>query len=140
MKSKRVFAAIFAAATVILIACCCAFAVDPDASIKDITKPYACVYECKSATLDGEDLLTDYEYVRVTLAQNGELIVNCKKRDGGVREMRGNYTFDKKTRELKADMGILGAVYSHKTVIEGGKFVINMPIMAKQLTMIFESM
>ena len=139
MKANKFFKAAAVAIAAFALICCCAFAVDPDSSVKEITKPYACTYECTRATLNGEDLLGGYEYLRVTLEKSGALIVESKKQGGAAHKLQGNYTFDDKTRELTANIGILGAVRSHRTVLENGKFTIKMPVMSKQLIMIFEA-
>jgi hypothetical protein len=117
----------------------CAFEIDKDSSLKDFTHPYINTYVCTKATLGNEDLLEKYEYVTITILNTSELEVAFKKTDGKRHSYTCNYQYDKKTKELSAEVGILGFTFREKTVIENGKFTISFPILSKQLIMIFQT-
>lgn len=135
MKKKIVCALIISA---FLVLFACAFTIDPNSSIKNLTKPYANTYECTRATLGDTDLLEDYEYMRIIIHDNGKLNVEMQRKGGKKRIYQCQYTYDDNTCNLSAEIGILGFTYRQTTKIENGKFVISMPVLTKQLTMLFE--
>ncbi len=125
---------LFATACVFL----CAFTFDKDSSLKDLTHPYINTYECTAARLGNEDLLEQYEYFRITLLDEKELEVSFKRKRFGKKHIyRCNYTFNPKTRELSAELGILGYRFKQTTKISNGKFTISMPVFGKPLLMNF---
>ena len=134
---KRLFVAGLLATLVITLAC--AFTIDENSSVKDLTHPYINSYECTRATLGETDLLEEYEYFRIIIGEGEELTVLFKQKGGKEHRYASTYKFDKDTHELTAEIGILGFTYRQKTIIENGKFTISMPILTKQLTMIFEA-
>ena len=134
---KRLFVAGLLATLVITFAC--AFTIDENSSVKDLTHPYINTYECTRATLGETDLLEEYEYFRIIIGEGEELTVLFNQKGGKEHRYASTYKFDKDTHELTAEIGILGFTYRQKTIIENGKFTISMPILTKQLTMIFEA-
>lgn len=135
MKLKCLGLSLFAA---LLITFACAFTLDKNSSIKDLTHPYMNTYECTRATLGDTDLLEEYEYFRIIIGENDELIVLFKKKEGREYKFSTTYKFDQKTRELTAEIGVFGFTCKQKTIIENGSFTITMPILSRQLIMIFE--
>ena len=83
--------------------------------------------------------MEEYEYFRIIVGENNDLKVLFKRKDGKAYEFSSKYTFDDTTHELTAEIGVLGYPYRQKTVIEKGTFTISMPILNKQLIMIFET-
>ena len=135
MKKKLILTGAIA---VLIILFACAFKIDGDSSIKDITHPYINTYECTRATLGESDLLDDYEYLRIIIEEGGQMKIIFKQKDGKSYQYESTYSYDEKTRELTAEMTILGYRYKQKTTIENGKFTIAMPLFSKQLVMVFE--
>jgi hypothetical protein len=115
----------------------CAFTIDKNSSLKDITHPYINRYECTSATLGDVDLLENYEYFRIDLLNESELEVSFKKKDGNTHSYKSTYTYDNKSGELVAEIGILGCKFKQAVIIKNGKFTITMPILYKTLVMNF---
>lgn len=136
MKKRATFLCVLA---VFVILFACAFKLDENSSIKDLTHPYINTYECTRATLGETDLLEEYEYFRIIVGENNDLKVLFKRKDGKAYEFSSKYTFDDTTHELTAEIGVLGYTYKQKTIIEKGRFTISMPILNKQLIMIFET-
>lgn len=134
---KRFIAVIFIALASCL--CLCAFTVDMNSSVKTLTKPYITTYECTYAQLGKENLLEKYEYLKITILDDKELEVSFKTKKGKKHAYTSAYTYDDKSGELKAEIGILGFKFKQATKIENGKFNISMPIMGKQLSMKFEA-
>lgn len=118
----------------------CACNVQEMSSLKAITKPYITQYECIEAKLGNENFLEGFDYIRLTLLNKSDLELTFKRTNGKKRTATGTYTFDEKTHEFSADVGVLGIKYTQKTVIENGQFVINRTLGSKQLTMKFKAM
>lgn len=134
---KKIFAAtiVFAA----LCLCLCAFKVDMDSSVKSLTKPYINTYECTFARFGNENLLEKYEYVKITFLDDKQLEVSYKRPKGKKHSHVCDYTYDEKTRQFEAEVGILGFKFKQATTIENGKFTISMPILGKPLIMNFSA-
>ncbi|MGN0818433.1 MAG: hypothetical protein ACI4L9_05620, partial [Candidatus Coproplasma sp.] len=116
----------------------CAFTIDYKSSVKSLTHPYINTYECTQARLGDENLLEKYEYFKITFLDTKELQVSFKRIGGKRHDYTCAYSYDDKTKEFSAELGILGFTFRQKTVIENGKFTISMPIFTKQLFMLFE--
>ncbi len=136
MKKATVCAVILCVLTVIFS---CAFTLDPHSSLKTLTKPYAATYDCTMARLGDTDLLEDYDYLKIIITDSDKLIFEMQRKGRKKYVRECNYEYDDRTGCLSAEMGILGFTFRQKTKIENGKFVISMPILSKQLTMIFEA-
>lgn len=134
---KRFIILVFIAVAACL--CMCAFQVDMNSSVKSLTKPYITTYECTYARLGKQDLLEKYDYLKITLLDDKELEVSFKRNKGKKHIYTAPYTYDDETGELKAEIGILGFKFRQATKIENGKFNISMPILGKQLSMVFSS-
>ena len=119
--------------------CLCAFTFDANSSVRTLTKPYITTYECTSAVFGNENLLEKYEYLRITFLDDKQLEVSYKKKNGKKHAHVCDYTYDDKTGEIFAEMGILGFKFKQATVIENGKFTLSMPILGKPLIMNFAS-
>ena len=136
MKKRFILIFILAVAASL---CMCAFKVDMNSSVKSLTKPYITTYECTYARLGKQDLLEKYDYLKITFLNDKELEVSFKKNKGKKHAYTAPYTYDDKTGEIKAEIGILGFKFRQSTKIENGKFNISMPILGKQLSMVFSS-
>lgn len=126
--------ALFAALCLLL----CAFTIDAKSSVKSLTHPYINTYECTQARIGEFDLLDNYEYIKITFLDTEKLEVSFKEKGGKRHEYTCPYTHDDNTHEFEAELGILGFTFRQKTVIKDGKFTISMPILSKQLIMLFE--
>lgn len=63
--------------------------------LKDITKPHLGFYECQSATLSGEDLSDEFDYVRLELKADETFTLYYCKTGGKERTEQGRYSYDK---------------------------------------------
>ncbi|MGN0814070.1 MAG: hypothetical protein ACI4MH_02415 [Candidatus Coproplasma sp.] len=131
---------IFPTLTVFAVFCLllCAFKIDYQSSVKSLTHPYINTYVCTQARLGDEDLLEKYEYFKITFLDTKELEVSFKRIGGKEHSYTCPYSYNDKTREFSAEIGILGFNFRQSTTIENGKFSISMPIFTKQLFMLFE--
>ena len=134
---KRKYYAIF---LIFAIACImlCAFTFEKDSSLKDLTHPHINTYECTAARLGNENLLSQYEYFRITFLNETEMEISYKhKKFNKKHTHKCNYQFDEKTSEFTAEMGIFGYKIRQTSKIANGKFTISMPILGKPLLMNF---
>ncbi|MCM1439460.1 MAG: hypothetical protein NC131_09730 [Roseburia sp.] len=134
---KKILAALFLAVAACM--CLCAFTFDMNSSVKTLTKPYIATYDCTYAQLGNEDLLEKYEYLKITFLDDKKLEVSFKRKKGKKHTYTSEYKYDDETGELKAEIGILGFKFRQATKIENGKFNVSMPILGKQLSMVFAS-
>ena len=117
----------------------CAFTFDSQSSLKDLTHPYINNYECTAARLGNEDLLERYEYFKITFLDDKQLELSFKRKNGGKAHVyKCDYTYDDKTSEFSAELGILGYRFRQTSKISNGKFTISMPILGRLLLMNFE--
>lgn len=108
-------------------------------SLKSITRPYIAQYECKEATFGGEDILDKFDYIEINLADKEKLQLIFKLKNGERHVYDGKYTFDVKTRELSADIGVMGVKFKKTTTVKNGKFTVSKTIGKKQLIMQFKA-
>ena len=117
----------------------CACNIKADSSLKELTHPYITRYECTSATYGGDDIMGNFDYIRITLLDKEQLELACKPKSGKVRSVKSGYTFDEDTHELCAEIGALGVKVKERVIVENGKFTISFPLRGKELIMNFES-
>lgn len=117
----------------------CAFKIEPNSSIKSLTKPYITTYECVAARLGNENLMDKFDRITITFLDDKELEVRLKKKNGKTSNHRCNYVYNDKTHSFSAEMGILGFTVRQEAKIENGKFTICMPILGKTLLMNFQA-
>ncbi len=115
----------------------CAFVVDKNSSLKDLTRPYVNTYECVLARLGEEDLLDDYEFFTITISEDQTLEISFKRKDGKKHSYKCGYEYDAKTGALTAETGILGVRFRQTTTIENGRFTLVIPILCRTLVMVF---
>ena len=105
MKKKFiVLSAIICALLLILLPACDA---QNAGSLKSITRPYIAQYECTEATFGGDNILDKFDYIEVNLLDKEKIQLIFKIKNSEKRVTDGKYTFDPKTHELSADIGVL---------------------------------
>lgn len=108
-------------------------------SLKSLTKPYIAEYECYEGMFGGEDILKKFDYIIITLADKENLELIFKLKDGERYKYECEYELDTKTRELSADIWVLGYRFKESVNIEHGKFTVSKTIGSKQLVMKFKT-
>ena len=124
----------------LLAAFCVTFAAcgfDADSSLKDVTSPYITRYGCVEARYGGEDILQQFDYIRITLLdeENMELAYKFKGESKKSRVIK--YTFDKESRQLNAEGGFLGVKFKQPVVVDNGEFTVSLTVGVKQLILRF---
>ena len=69
-------------------------------SLKDITKPYLGVYECREAKLDEIDYLDKFDYIRLELQRKNRCLFTYKIKGEKSKQERGNYEYDKRNQTI----------------------------------------
>lgn len=108
-------------------------------SVKAITRPYIAQYECVEARFGEDNLIEYYDYIKVILLNKNKLEILYKLKDGDKKSIVGTYNVDTETREIDAEVGILGYKFKKKVKVENGEFIISHIIMKKELYMKFQT-
>lgn len=136
MKRKFILLSVFCALLLVLLPACDA---RKTGSLRDITRPYIAQYECTEATLGGDDMLEKFDYIEIYLANKNNLEIIYKPKNGERKIVKAPYKFDLSTRELSAEIGILGHKFRQAVKVENGKFTVSKTIGKKQLIMKFKA-
>lgn len=140
MKRKIFLTAVIAALSLSILSACNAMQPDsPDSSLKSISRPYIAQYECTQAKLGDTDLLKSFEYIKIIFLNTKEFELTYKPVDGEKKIFNGNYSLDPASRELEADIGVLGHRFKEKTKVENGKFSVRKTLGGKELYVLFEA-
>ena len=104
--------------------------------LKDITKPYLGVYECKEATLNGKDFLDKYEYIHLELKTDENFVVHLCEKGRKSKEVSGKYVYDRE----KGEFCISGAgnVFKRKFTLQEGVLQVYLQIGKRNLSLKFE--
>jgi hypothetical protein len=135
MKRKFVLLSIFIA--LLLLPACSA---EKLGSIKTLTHPYIAQYECYEARLGEQDILKNYDYIRIVIEDKENLVIQIKPKNDERKSIEGKYSFNEETKTLTADIGILGCDFSRSIQIANGKFEIEKTIGNKELVIKFKAM
>lgn len=107
-------------------------------SVKAISKPYIAQYECVEARFGEDDFMEYYDYIKVILLNSTEMELLYKLKDGEKKSVKGNYTLNTETREINAEIGILGYKFKEKVEVKKGGFIISHTIFKRELYMKFQ--
>ena len=136
MKRKLIFFAFICTLFLLLLSACDAREIG---SLKSITSPYIAHYECTEAYYGEENILDKFDLIEINLVNKKQMELIYKLKDEDKRVIETEYTFDMDTRELSAEIGILGHKFRQTATVKNGKFTISKSIGSKQLVMKFEA-
>lgn len=108
-------------------------------SIKTITKPYIAQYECVEARFGKDNFIDYYDYIKIIFINKDEMELIYKLKEGEKKSVSGTYSVDPKTREIDAEIGILGYKFKEKVKVEKGEFIISHVLMNKELYIKFKA-
>lgn len=114
-----------------------AFAPLKKGELTDIAKPHLGFYECESATLSGDDLSDEFEYVRLELKTDGAFVLYYRKTGGKERTEKGKYTYDKDKGEITLAAGEGNAI-KRSFPLKDGVMDVTLRIGTKTLQMKFK--
>ena len=136
MKKKILFVAVILCLILALFPAC---DISTEGSIKSITRPYIDEYECVEARIGDEDILSQYEFIKITLLDKNELELNYQTKDGEKHSVKGKYELDDATQEMTSEIGFMGFEFMEKIKIENGEFSFTKNIFGKTFYMKFKS-
>ena len=118
-----------------------AFAPVKDGGIKEITKPHLGIYECEQALLSGEDMTSEFDYVRLELKSDGTFLLYYRKTDCKECRETGKYVYDKEAGTIC--LSVEGAGVSKRTLkrtfpLKDGVLSVNLRVGKKTLQMQFK--
>ena len=108
-------------------------------SLNSLTRPYIAQYECTEATYGGVDIKDKFEYIEIILKDKENLELIYKPVDGEKHTHKSKYNFNTETRELSAEIGILGYRFKPVVKIQNGRFTVTQQIGAKPLILKFKA-
>lgn len=104
------------------------------ATLKEITKPYLGVYECKEAKLAGDDYLENFEKITLELKADGEFILLFQEKGGKERREKGKYTYDSERGVLT----LIGGNMKREFPLKEGVLRFQLPLGGRWLSVVFE--
>lgn len=104
--------------------------------LKEITKPYLGVYECKAATLGDEDVLSRFAYVNIELKKGDVCTLYYREKNGKRKEVKGKYSYDKEAETITLSPDVLD-FFKREFPLKDGEILISLPMGGKMLSMRF---
>ena len=105
-------------------------------ALTDITKPYLGEYECEQAYFGKEDVLDNFDFIRLELKEDGTFTLYYCEENGKKQTQDGKYTYDKESETLSMTVGKWG-IFKRKFPLDHGEITINMRIGMKNLQLKF---
>ena len=105
--------------------------------LKQISKPYLGVYECKSAQLGKTDLLAEFSHIHLELKDGGEFVLHYGDKDGKKSKSSGKYVYDYKTQTITLQFTD-GKCFQREFPLRNGQILVSFPLGERQLQLIFE--
>ncbi len=109
-----------------------------DGSVKSLTKPYIAEYNCVEARFGEADILKNYDFIKITLVDDENMVISYKPKDGDKKTIEGTYSVDDETREITGNVWLFGAERREQIKVENGGFTVVKTIMNKPLVFRFE--
>lgn len=106
MKRNRIKSSLFIGAATLLFC----FPNFRGGGLKEITKPYLGVYECKQVTLGEEDFLQRFDEITLELKSDGEFILYYRECGGQRRRETGKYQYDVKDKTVTFSANKAGTI------------------------------
>lgn len=120
-KMTSVLCGMFLLACAPCLNCC---DVGGSSTLQDISKPYAAEYKCKQLKMGEEDLLQDYEYLKLDLKNGGNFRCFYLDKRGNEGEYSGKYRVSKEAGEITFSSETNGEQKSYTFPYEKGTVMI----------------
>lgn len=69
-------------------------------TLKDLSRPYAAEYKCRKLQLGGQDLLSGFEWIKLTLRPDEMFSLRYREADGGEGGYEGEYELDEEQERI----------------------------------------
>lgn len=136
MKTVKLKSSIFAGACA-LLSLFPQVASITDSPLKEITKPYLGVYECRNAQLGGKDLLEDFSFIHLELKSKNECCLYYGNQEGKKVCLKGKYVYDRDKQTISLQFKE-GKMFKREFPLKNGEIIISLPLANKQLCIIFQ--
>ena len=107
-------------------------------SLRSLSKPHLCTYECESATLAGKDVLGHFQIILLELRDGGKFLLTAKPRKGRAIRQEGRYTFDEDSQVLTMSATRGKKPYTKAVTVERGSFTVSKSIGGRELVLKFK--
>ena len=105
--------------------------------IKEITKPYLGVYECKSIQIADQELLSKEQKVVLELKKKGVFTLYYQTADGNIRRLDGKYKYEEKTQQIQL-LWEGNNFFKQRFPIKNGKIIFQYQLGTRLYRAIFE--
>ena len=112
------------------------FTMRKSGDLKEITKPYLGVYECKSAQLGDEDLLKNFSHIHLELKKDGEFVLYYGDKKGRKDRAHGKYVYDATKQTITLTLSD-GNCFQRTFPLQKGQITVTFPVGNRQLCLIF---
>lgn len=116
---------------------CMALPISKKSTLPEISRTYLGEYECITATLGSQDILSSYEYIKLELKPDNQYVLSYQMENGDQGEETGEYQYDAKKQTLCIRLGKNGII-KRKFPIQNGEIVAQIRIGLKTLVLRFE--
>ena len=104
--------------------------------LTDITKPYLGVYDCTQAKLSNQDLLANFDDLKLELKDEGEYVLYVKEKGGKTKKVKGKYHYDSERETITLQVADC-RVFQRSFPLKKGVLVISVPYGDKTLQLQF---
>ncbi len=105
--------------------------------LKDVASPHLGFYECENATLAGEDLMGEFDYVRLELKSDESFVLYYSKKGEKESKETGKYRYDREKEEIRLSAGE-GSGIKRTFPLKDGVIFVTLRLGTKTLRMQFK--
>ena len=109
----------------------------PD-SLKEITRTYLGMYECKQLLLDGENKLDEFEYIKIELKSGGQMALYFADAKGQKGKAQAEYEYDEKAQTITVYTNIGNQKMKRTFPLKNGELFVHLIYETRTVTMKFE--
>jgi hypothetical protein len=108
-----------------------------EGSLTEISRPFLGEYSCESIQFNGEDKLSDFEYLKLEICSNGEMKLRFKEKNRKDKCVNLQYDYDENKKEfiVRSQIGVLKK--EERIPYEKGKLTAILRLGGKQVVVKF---
>ncbi len=106
-------------------------------SLTEITRPYLGVYQCQQLLFDGKDILDSFDYIKIELKSDGEMVAFYKDKHGKCGDVVTKYEYDERTQLLTVTAEVGSKKIKRSFPLKNGELYVHIHYETKTLTMKF---
>lgn len=108
-------------------------------SLKSVSAPYACCYDCKTLTIDGVEYLDHFSLLRLELKGEGELLFTCVDKSGRREQKTAQYEYDEEEKKLVLLFEREGKRMRYAAAMREGEIIFTVQLKGRLLLAVFSS-